>query len=65
MRMANEVDSILVPFVKRVEYFKEAKVKDQSYLDVASALKYETHPKDTIITDLGISSQRYKVFSGL
>ena len=53
MRLVAEVETYLLPYVKKIEFFKEKKFKDHALTDLAISLKYEFHPRETIITDLG------------
>ncbi len=39
--------------MKRLEFFKDKNIKDYNLHDIANLLKYEFHPKDTELTNLG------------
>jgi hypothetical protein len=51
-RNIGEIETFLLPLIKKVELFKEKKYKDHAMNDLANSLKHEFYPKDTIISDL-------------
>lgn len=53
MRMYAEIEQNLLQWIKKTEYFKKKNTKDADLVEIASQLRYETYPKDTIVNDQG------------
>ena len=51
--MAAEIESFILPVVKKIDFFRERKIKDNDLFDIANSLKYEFYPKDTVLSELG------------
>ena len=51
--MNAEIETFLVPHVKKVEFFKDKNIKDYNILDIANSLKYEYHSKDYVVCEMG------------
>lgn len=52
IRSTQEIETILLPILKKSEYFKGQQIKESDLIEIASLLRYEFHPKDSIISDL-------------
>ena len=65
IRNSQEIETYLLPILKRSDYYKTQSIKDIDLLEIASLLKYEFVPKDTILSDLGNQNLAFYVFSGL
>lgn len=55
IRNSSDIETTLLPILKRSDYYKTQRIKDTDLIEIASLLKYEFQPKDTIISDLGMS----------
>ena len=53
MRMFAEIEQNLLQWIKKTEYFKKKNTKDADLVEIASQLRYESYPKDTIVNDQG------------
>jgi len=51
--MYAEIEQNLLQWIKKTEYFKKKNTKDADLVEIASQLRYETYPKDTIVNDQG------------
>ena len=65
MRMYAEIEANLLHWVKKTDYFKKKGTKDADMVEIASQLKYETYPKDTILNDTGRSEVFLILYRGL
>jgi hypothetical protein len=65
IRNSQEIETYLLPILKRSDYYKTQSIKDIDLLEIASILKYEFLPKDTILNELGINIKGFYVFRGL
>lgn len=52
-KVSSETEQYLVPYIRRVEFFKEKKMKDHSLIEIANFLKYEFFQKDQIVSETG------------
>jgi hypothetical protein len=51
--MYAEIEANLLHWVKKTEFFKKKNTKDADCVEIASHLRYECYPKDTILNDIG------------
>lgn len=65
MRMYAEIEQHLLQWMKKTEYFKKKNTKDADLVEIASQLRYESFPKDTIINEQGSIISLYLLFRGL
>lgn len=64
IRNSSDIETVLLPILKRSDYYKTQRIKEADLIEIASLLKYEFQPKDTIISDLGILQIHLKRFRG-
>jgi hypothetical protein len=60
MRMYAEIEANLLPWVKKTEFFKKKNTKDPDGVEIATQLRYECYPKDTILNETGKDFPNYK-----
>lgn len=65
IRNSSDIETVLLPILKRSDYYKSQRIKEADLIEIASLLKYEFQPKDTNISDLGMLKTYLKRFRGI
>lgn len=65
IRNSSDIETVLLPILKRSDYYKTQRIKEADLIEIASLLKYEFQPKDTIISELGKLKTDLKLIRGI